>query len=346
MKLRKPMSYMPRVAVCLLAAVLLSLCVALLGACSGEIYDPTQGSLSLEEGSGNSHGNGNGQYELPTEAPTGSVIEMPSVDPFENATHVLRADFLNTGNSDAILLRLDDTVILVDTGESDDYARISGKLDEYGITAIDYLIISHFDNDHIGTVAQILQNYTVKTVYMPDYVRDSSLYRRMMSTLEVLAGTAVHRLTEDVRIDLSYGSLWINPTKLYKPGLTLGSDNTHAAEENNYSLITSVEFGEISLLFAGDAEQDRLTEFMTALGDSCAYDVIKIPHHGGYDKALGDLLRMNTGLRYCMVHAGSESLVEASLVTAMRTSGAAAKFTYDGGIRFGTDGVSMVVEQE
>lgn len=338
MELRKTASYILRAAVCLTVAALLLCCFA---GCSDEIYDPTAGTLILEEGSGK----GDNQLELPTEAPTGSVIEIPSADPFENSPHVLRVDFLNTGNSDAILLRMDDTVILVDTGEADDYPAISRKLTEYGITTIDHLIISHYDNDHIGTMSQILQYYTVKNLYMPDYVRDSSLYRRMMSTLDVMPDVAVHRPTEDVRIDLSYGSLWINPTKLYEPGVTLGSDDAHALEENNYSLITSVYFGEISLLLAGDAEQERITEFMGLLGDTVAYDVIKIPHHGGYDKALAELLRRNTGLRYCMVHAGSPSLVEASLVTAMRTSGAAAKFTYDGDIAFATDGTSMTVEQ-
>ena len=330
----------------LLTAVLLFLCLLSFAACSDEVYDPTQGTLILDEGTGKLPNHGNDNLELPTEPPTGSVIEIPNTDPFENAPHVLRADFLNTGNSDAILIRMDETVILVDAGEADDYPTISRKLTEYGITEIDYLIISHYDNDHIGTMSQILQHYTVKNVYMPDYVRDSSLYRRMMSTLDVTAGVTVHRPTEDVRIDLSYGSLWINPTGLYEPGVTLGSDDAHALEENNYSLITSVYFGDVSLLLAGDAEQDRLTEFMETEGVDLSYDVIKIPHHGGYDKALGNLLRENTGLRYCMVHAGSKGLVEASLVTAMRTSGAAAKFTYDGDIAFATDGTSMTLNQK
>ncbi len=337
MTFRKPEFHMTLTALCLLAALLLSLC---LGACSGEIYDPTQGSLALVEGTGN------GQYELPTEAPTGSVIQIPTTDPFENSPHVLRADFLNTGNSDAILLRMDTTVILVDTGETDDYTRISKVLTEYRIDTIDYLIISHYDNDHVGTAPQILQDFTVKTVYMPDYVRNSNLYRRMMSTLEVKPEVTVHRLTEDVRIELGYGSLWINPTGLYEAGVTLGSDDAHSLEENNYSLITSVYFGDISILLAGDAEQDRITEFMTVAGEGLSYDLIKIPHHGGYDKALGNLLRENKGLRYCMVHVGGEGVVDASLVTAMRTSGAAAKFTYEGDIAFATDGVSMTVSQK
>ena len=330
----------------LLTAVLLSLCLLSFAACSDEVYDPTQGTLILNEGTG-TRGDGNSNLELPTEPPTGSVIQMPTVDPFENSPHVLRADFLDTGNSDAILIRMDDTVILMDTGESDDYPAISRKLTEYGITQIDYLIISHYDNDHIGTMSQILQHYAVKNVYMPDYVRDSSLYRRMMTALDATQGVAVHRPTEDVRIDLPYGRLWINPTKLYEPGVTLGSDDAHALEENNYSLITSVYFGDISILLAGDAEQDRLVEFMGLLDEEDTYDMIKIPHHGGYDKAVRDLIHMSKGrLRYCVVHAGSESLVDASLKTAMFSSGAASKFTFNGDLAFSTDGSAMVMTQD
>ena len=182
---------------------------------------------------------------------------------------------------------------------------------------------------------------------MPDYVRDSSLYGRMMSTLEAKPAVQVHRLhDEDVRIELAYGSLWINATGLYEAGVEHGNDNAHDLEENNYSLITSVYFGDVSILLAGDAEQERITEFMEAVDGELSYDVIKIPHHGGYDKALGNLLRENTGLRYCMVHVGEESLAEASLITAIRASGAAAKFTCNGDISFATDGVSMTVNQE
>lgn len=331
---------------CILAAALLSLCLV---GCSGEIYDPTQGSLSINEGNENSNGNGN--LELPTEPPTGSSIVITPVDPFENAEHILRADVLNVGDADATLLRLDDTVILIDTGEANDYHVISSKLNECGISTIDYLIISHYDNDHIGAVSQILQNYTVKQVYMPDYIRKSSLYSRMMTTLDALSGkTAVRRLhNEDVRIELSFGSLWINATGLYQAGQELGSDDSHALDENNYSLITSVYFGDTALLFAGDAENDRIKEFSNRLSDEeCAYDFIKIPHHGGYDKELGNFLRRNQGTRYFAVCVSSDTnpTVKGELVTAMRHAGAPAYYTCKGHISYATDGKTMLIEQK
>ncbi len=317
-----------------LAEILAVLLAVGITGCSDEVYQPDGGTVSLTVDDGFS-----------ASSSAGDVLVLPDADPFADAPHTLRADFLNTGESDAILIRMDDTVILMDTGESDDYAAISGQLDEYGITVIDHLILTHFDNDHIGSAAQILQNFTVGAVYMPDYVRDSIHYRRMMSTLE-LVDTAVHRVTEDVAIGLAQGEIVISPTELYASGLVLGSDDSHALEENNYSLITTVSFGEIRMLFMGDAEQARLKEFMEALDGEPDYDLIKIPHHGGYDKALGDLLRGCGNLRYCVVHAEDASLVEPSLVTAMRASGAAAYYTFGGDVRFATDGESMVVTQD
>ena len=326
-----------------LTAVLL--CSWLAG-CSGEVYDPSGEQLTLGTG------------ETDTAASTGGLLEIPDGDPFADSEQVLRVDFLNTGDSDAILLRVhgavsdrvedqvSDRVVLVDTGESDDYSLISSRLAEYGVTEIHHLILTHFDNDHIGSAVQILQNFPVGAVYMPDYVRDSVLYRRLIDMLGLLPGTEVHRVTEEMEIELPGGQLRLDPTELYEGGIVLGSDAGHGPEENNFSLIASMRFGEIDLLLPGDAEQDRLVEFMEGLDGAISYDLIKIPHHGDYDKALGDLLRGSAGLRYCVVHAGAASRVEAALVTAIRSAGAAAYFTYSGTVRFSTDGVNMVVEQE
>ncbi len=292
-----------------------------------------------------------------TESETfGEIVIQPPSDPFENAAQVLRVDFLNVGDADSILLRMtgasadspSDAVILIDTGETADYMVIHDRLRACGISTIDHLIITHYDNDHIGSIRSVLSDFSVKNVYMPAYVRDSRLYRNMMSKLdEVSVSTTVHRMTEDVRFDFGAGKVWINPTKLYEPELTLGSDDSHDLQENNYSLITSVTLGDVSFLFAGDAEGERMTEFVSFLEESePSYDVLKVPHHGNYDKGLSEFLRAETGhLRYCVVSVGMEKLVENSLVTAMRATGAAAYYTYNGHVSIATEGTIMSIEQ-
>lgn len=332
------------ISLCLLAFLMIA---AATSACSEEIYDPT-GTLILNEGVGTREPS-QGNLELPTETTGVGSIVMPSTDPFENAAHVLRVDFLDTGNADAILLRADETVILVDTGETDDIGKLRDALGKYAIRRIDHLIITHYDNDHIGTAAQLAREYEIGAVYMPDYIRSSRLYRTMIETLTVL-GVPMHRLTERATLEIPHGQIVIHPTALYEPGHTLGSDDSHALEENNYSLVTTVNFGDIRLLLTGDAERERIEEFAATLGDGEGFDLIKTPHHGGYDKGLGDLLRTlgdanGRKLRYCVVSVGDASLVDASLVTAMRAAGAGAYYTYGGDVRFATDGATMTMEQ-
>ncbi len=342
--MRVPIPVLRRGATVLWAAALLLLCLC---ACSDQVLLPGGETVSINPPAGES--GHTGALQLGTEAPTAPVIGITPGDPFANAAHVMRVDFLDLGDADAILLRMDDRVVLVDTGESNDSAAITERLEAYGVDAIDVLIITHYDNDHIGSAAQLLRAYPVGAVYMPDYVRDSRLYRSMVDALGVLSDggqTAVHRLSADTRVELGYGTLDIDATALYEPGLTLGSDDSHSLEENNYSLITTVTFGDIRLLLAGDAEGARIAELAAGLPADARFDALKIPHHGGYDKELGDFLRSIKGdLRYCMVSVGDASLVEASLVTAMRAAGAGAYYTYNGDIRLSTDGVSMVVEQ-
>ena len=306
----------------LMAAALVFLC---LSGCSGEVYAPNGGTLTL--------------------APAESSTDADILDLFADSEHTLRGEFLNTGKSDAILLRVGATVILVDTGDEDDYETIRDRLSARGITAIDHLILTHFDNDHIGSAAQILQNFRVDRVYMPDYVRDSARYRRLMAALEASTHTEVCRVTADTVVELSGGEMRIQPTALYESGLSLGDDDSHPYEENDFSLITEISFGQTQLLLMGDAEQARLEEFLAGKDEVLSYDLIKIPHHGGYDKAVKDLLARCEGLAYCVVHAAEAADVERKLISAMKDSGAEIFYTYDGHGTFVSDGERMAFVQ-
>ncbi len=333
--------------VCLL---LMALLAAFFSSCSDEVLNP-DGTV----------GTPGGPLVLGTEPPTAESglpspdtghLTLSGTDPLENAEHRLYVDFLNTGASDCILVRMDEIVMLIDTADKDDYEAIAACLDGYGITSIDYLIITHFDNDHIGSAARLLADYPVTEMYMPDYVRESNLYRSMMAQLEDEdCRTRVHRMFEaDEDIDLGYGRVWINSTAMtgYEPGQSLGADEDNKNnEENNFSLITSVTFGQITLLLTGDAEGERMEEFLPLCVDKgfSTYTLIKVPHHGRSDDkglltALGTLMP-----RYCVVCTGSASDVAGAVNTKMRAIGAGRYYTYDGRITFYTDGSSVWMTQ-
>ena len=48
---------------------------------------------------------------------------------------------------------------------------------EHGIDTLDYLIITHFDKDHVGGADKILDAVKVKRVLEPDYTVDKKQYR-------------------------------------------------------------------------------------------------------------------------------------------------------------------------
>lgn len=58
--------------------------------------------------------------------------------------------------SDAILIEQADFRMLVDTSFDDRADVILDYFSEHGIDTLDYLIITHFDKDHVGGADKIL----------------------------------------------------------------------------------------------------------------------------------------------------------------------------------------------
>ena len=190
-------------------------------------------------------------------------------------------DILSTGNSDCLLLRIDGVVVLIDTADEDDYGLISSYLEWYDIEKIDYLILTHYDNDHVGSAAALIRSYDVERIWGPDYQRDSSAMEALHAAL-TRRGLELEKLTSDKTIETENGSFTVNvPGEKYY----VNDEN----DENNESLIITVHHGNHSLLLLGDALKERLSEF-NELYPGETYDFAKLPHHGDWTKALGILL--------------------------------------------------------
>ena len=91
----------------------------------------------------------------------------PTIEP--DFTYSALVVTLDVGNGNSTLIKLPDVTILIDCGSSGDTGnKTVEKLKAYGVSDIDYLILSHMDENHIGAVEKILQSFTVKTAFVPD----------------------------------------------------------------------------------------------------------------------------------------------------------------------------------
>lgn len=320
-----------RICIMLLCLVL----AASICACSGEVLQqgPQGGTGQLGTG------------ELGTNAESGgNAGSLIPDNAFENAEHMLTLRVLETGKSDCMLIRLDDTVIMIDTADADDYGEISDTLESLGISRIDYLILTHFDNDHIGSAAKIIEDFEVAEVYMPNYVRDSGLYRSLINALEENAArTKVTKLNDDTTVSLPTGSLWINVSRVY-PELSHEDPIPEDSMDNDLSLICGLTLGDFSALFMGDAEKARCEDFLAQTQYAGQYDFVKLPHHGSHNKALRDILT-SCGVKYGVICTDAFANIELEVVNLLRNLGALTYYSYNGNMMLRTDGKTVECTQ-
>ena len=93
--------------------------------------------------------------------------------------------YFNVGQADSSLVLYEDKVILIDAGNVSDGAKIVEFLKANGINKIDYLIGTHIHEDHIGGIANIVDNISVKKIYMPyNVTEDASFYIKVKNCIK------------------------------------------------------------------------------------------------------------------------------------------------------------------
>ncbi len=189
---------------------------------------------------------------------------------------------LAVGKADCAVIQYKDSVGIIDTGTGEAYRTIASFLNENRISSIDYMILTHYDSDHIGSAAAILKNYDVKSVYLPDYVSEKKLYPELMA--KVKGRDNVYFVNEIVSLQFHDLTMEIIPSDDPE---TLINDTDKP--DNNMSLLTMMTLGQKRFFFTGDIEKARIKQMLDDSYDYSA-DWIKIPHHGAYQKKVMQLL--------------------------------------------------------
>lgn len=174
--------------------------------------------------------------------------------------------FLNVGQGDCEFVQLPNgETILIDGGESVMGDRVVENISAMGYDEITYLVATHPHSDHIGGLCAVLDAFEVQNVYMPDASSESDYYGIFLQTVYD-ENCKVLRAKSGVSIidseDLSV--YFIAPV------------SSSYSEENNFSAVLRIEYGENSFMFMGDAE----TLVENELSGDVSADVIKVGHHG------------------------------------------------------------------
>ena len=192
----------------------------------------------------------------------------------------LKVFFFEMGKADAFLIYNDMSAILIDTGEKGDGKDILQYMENNNIPSLDYVIITHFDKDHVGGANKVLGNTEVKQVYVSNCPKESEEYNGFMGRIKEKS-IPMTVLREDISFDLNGMKVEINA-----PAKEIYEEDP----SNNSSLIVRITYGENEFLFMGDALAERIREYMALQPSPC--DVIKMPYHGKFMGCFPELLDM------------------------------------------------------
>lgn len=260
------------------------------------------------------------------------AIAQSSAPEEQPARESLQITLFDVGKADAILIETPDGAVMIDAGTEDNGIPLVLALREKSIDALDALIITHFDKDHVGGADAIINNIPVRQVIEPDYPKDSKQYRQCEEAMRRI-GLSPARLDGDAEYSLAGLMMRIITAKERYPD----------DEDNDHSLVIRFDYGEVGFLFPGDIENPRLRELL-ASGEDLQHDFLKVPHHGR-SETLSSLFFDAVAPTVTVITSSADEPEDATLVDALRMAGADVYLTREGDVIITCDGASLNVTQ-
>lgn len=177
---------------------------------------------------------------------------------------------------------------LIDTGG----ARFENKIAEKylfpslklrGVSTIDGIFISHFDEDHAGNLNKILKNYRVKNVFVNHMPEDNSILDNAEKYSNII------QLSKRDRV------------KLFKDtSMEVLLDNKDRSDENDKSMVLLLNHKGFKSLFTGDISADVERQVDREI------NLLKVAHHGSKTSTSEEFLEKTKPV-FAMISAGYEN---------------------------------------
>lgn len=177
----------------------------------------------------------------------------------------LQVHYIDVGQADATLLQYGEHTILFDAGDWRGN-EVVNYLQSQGVTNLDLVIGSHPDADHIGQLADVINQFSVTEVWLSGNESTSNTFQRALEAV-LTSGANYHEPRAGEEYDIGPMNI-----KVLYPNSITGASN-----EESISLLFT--YGEVTFLFTGDADQSAEKRMMSS-GNSVDADILQLGHHG------------------------------------------------------------------
>ena len=223
----------------------------------------------------------------------------------ETSTDLMKIHFIDIGQGDCIFIQFPDGKnMLIDSGDINKGDIIINYLDKLSVDKIDVLLATHSHADHIGSMVEIFERYDVSYCFRP-FVYYSGKANvefndefNMMSQAKVKSVTYTNVYYNFLKSVNDEGCGWSFFNKdsdfeqtvvyegnsyKYKFDFLTPTDNVPYIgydDLNFYSPLCRLSYGDFSIMFTGDAEDEVEEEYLNYYKYHYTANVLKVGHHG------------------------------------------------------------------
>lgn len=193
-------------------------------------------------------------------------------------------------------------------------------LEAKGYNRIEVAIVSHYHQDHIEGIVNMIDSIKTDVVFAPaiqDYYSESMLqWAKRLKEVADANGTKVYYVSENTRIAFGDGLV----IDIYAPDPLLG-----LIDENDTTMPIKASYGEFSVLYTGD--MTNYGEYLFMNNADVSADVLKVGHHGSRDSSTADFIAgvnpiysvISCGIDNTYGHPHSETLERLKNTQILRT---------------------------
>lgn len=207
--------------------------------------------------------------------------------------------FMYVGQADSTLIKYKNKTMLIDAGNNEDGKNVVKFLKDKGISKLDYIVGTHYDEDHIGGLDDIIENFDIGKFYLsnggelgPNYYNLEKVAKKKNLAITI----------PKVGDKIDFGDVDMEVMAVSK---------FDGKNDNNASVVIQAKYGSRKYLFMGDLEKQE-----EAKRKWNEVDVLKAGHHGSNTSSTQEFLNQ-VKPKYVFVSAGKNNKYRLPNVKAM-----------------------------
>jgi len=225
----------------------------------------------------------NGTYIAPSSTKEPSIAKVLG-------SGEIKIHYIDVGQGDAILLQQGTSNMLIDTGTNASTSSLVNYLKAQNIKKLDYLILTHPHEDHIGGADAVIKAFDIGTLFMTKATATTKTFKDVVTAI---VNKGLKPTLPILGSSFKFGNASC---------IILSPNKSNGKDLNTSSIVVKVVYGTNKFLFMGDAQTSNEQD-MIDKGYDLSADVLKLGHHGSHTStSLAFLNKVNP--KYAVISVG------------------------------------------